>query len=506
MRIAIIGAVIAGVFTVIAAYISSINVNVKVNLPDDSSGNNQVSNQTAIPKFATSKPYENLVLLADFEDRSANRNIRIDVMQRVFDQISSSKTTWGLSNIRVEFLSNYYIQNTTTAKDLLTNSNAKILIWGWKDDGGAFINILRGNDSTSSLSNREVVFPNSSLIPICLSQDLPAQASYLAAYSLASSDSNNSSGSNNKVPIQILEDALRKVNTYKFHDECSAFDVSDGYSLLGYLYLLDAGLFRPKALADDTTNNYTNAINSLKRAVSLNPQNFLSYFNLSLAEASLADLKNKLGDQNEFVRLKRDAISSSKIAINLEPKVDYSKGMSVELVKAANIVNMVSDEMDLAFSLSTSQSNESIALCNTVISETTTALDNGRYFIDTLLYARSQASGLYADLVQPNHTEASNLRRNAIEDLDHLLKDYPQSGPLHLSIGYHQLKLAESMLGRDPIAGKKLLVLSIMHFDAAISSKSDPSLNFIKSVNTTDLVRMSKNNKLYAQSLLAKLP
>ncbi len=189
------------------------------------------------PPFASARATETLILLGGFYDRSGGKTPNVDVIQRTYDALLDQIKAKSLKDIRVEQLpATTEIKTDAEALAIGKQYRAKLVIWGYKDETGSSIRTKRMDDPQAGASARSELTYNATTVPICLSEDAPAQGSFLALFSLGESLIEWSVREKVVLANTLITAALDSIEARPLSASCSRFNPSKAYGLQGHLY------------------------------------------------------------------------------------------------------------------------------------------------------------------------------------------------------------------------------------------------------------------------------
>jgi tetratricopeptide (TPR) repeat protein len=134
--------------------------------------------------FALAAEDETLLIVADYDDRSAGQFSGIDSAQRAYDLITKNLPSSN-KRLRVEQY-HHPIKDAPDAQRVLKAYDATVLIWGWYDKLGGYTQVAHDQDKIAlqdpTMPEFNLTTPDS--VPSRFGQDAPAQATYVAYLSL----------------------------------------------------------------------------------------------------------------------------------------------------------------------------------------------------------------------------------------------------------------------------------------------------------------------------------
>jgi hypothetical protein len=113
-------------------------------------------------------------------ERLRNIGGRVDVMSRTYEELVHLSRKQNIPGVRIEQVTEPVITNDEEAQQLGRIYNAQLVIWGWRDSAGAFVQGTRTDtDAPEPVPQRhEIELLNPTTVPVCLSREAPAQGSY----------------------------------------------------------------------------------------------------------------------------------------------------------------------------------------------------------------------------------------------------------------------------------------------------------------------------------------
>jgi tetratricopeptide (TPR) repeat protein len=134
--------------------------------------------------FKPSEPDETLLIIADFDDRSAGQFAGIDPAQRIYELITS-KLPGSNMKLRVE---QYHqpVKDSAEARRVLNAYGATLLIWGWYDKLGAEPNVELDKERIALVNPQmhEVSLATPESFVVKFTHEIPSQSAYVAFFSL----------------------------------------------------------------------------------------------------------------------------------------------------------------------------------------------------------------------------------------------------------------------------------------------------------------------------------
>lgn len=235
--------------------------------------------------FAAANGDESLIIVADFEDRSAGEHTGIDPDQYIYEELRGLVAHDDLP-IRVERL--YETLNDRTASRTGEVYDATLVIWGWYDRltiSPRFERSARLESTHQIEAGQRINFSGPEQIEMGVTRDLPAMTNYLAFYIIG----------NDRLARGELDDAR------EYFASALASLPEDGSAPLPENEILFLRGFH--ALLGD---EYKQAIAYYNDAIALDPEDALTYANRGFAYAEQGEYGRAIEDYERLLELSDD--------------------------------------------------------------------------------------------------------------------------------------------------------------------------------------------------------
>jgi tetratricopeptide (TPR) repeat protein len=267
--------------------------------------------------FKQAEPGETLLIVADFDDRSAGQYAGIDPAQRIYELITD-KLPGSNMKLRVEQY-HHPLKDSAEARHVLNAYRATLLIWGWYDKLGAEPHVELDKERIALDNPRlnEVNLATPESFVIVFTKEIPSQSAYVAFFSLGMMQLNLDPPAATAFFTQAIDSASQvgadSVNPWEalmwrgnIYDWSGEYELATAdYTQALKLYSHREGFFN-RGNAYRAQGKYTEAIADYTQAIAIDPKYKEAY----------VDRGNVYGAQGKYA----EAIADYTQVIAIDPK------------------------------------------------------------------------------------------------------------------------------------------------------------------------------------------
>jgi tetratricopeptide (TPR) repeat protein len=237
--------------------------------------------------FALATEGQSLIIVADFDDRSAGKYQGIDPAQYIYEQLVAQAKKDKL-NVRIERL--HQIVEDSTVRPTGEVYSATLVVWGWYDA----LTITPRLERIKTLSayrsleeGKHLSLSDPTKVEFSVVTDLPSQSTYLVLFALGlDAYSDPARGSDEALPY--FNSAIQSLPT----NVTVTTNPAEAYFFIGKVYIYKS--------------DYDRAIVDYDQAIQLKPDYAEAYNNRGVAYYDKGDLDRAIADYDQAIQLKPD--------------------------------------------------------------------------------------------------------------------------------------------------------------------------------------------------------